>query len=412
MRGDTTDATDLLEAALAKHPADAGLLDLLLPSLFDAHQTAKAVALAEAAHEAASADTDITSTLAEAYLKAGQPDRAIGLLDRASAGNNQRLDFMRAGILAKRGQAVLAQATLQSILDKSPGNTDARLLAARLDIEAGDFAAARATLREGLKQTQGNQALLTDLVGIDLRQAGSPQAGLKAALATAAGLRTPSNLPAAYSLPGDLYLAAGDAPSAAAAYLAAFRLAPSADLAMKSAGAAARAGNAAQGIALLTSWTAAHPADLAPLFMLSTLYLQDGRLAPAAQCLQKIIAADGTSAAALNNLAWIRQRQGNTEEAKTLAERAYFQSPDAETADTLGWILAQQHDTGPALQLLKQAAASPAPSLHATATYHYAVALAATGQRDLARDQLAPVLSSATSFRDRDEASRFLTTLK
>jgi putative PEP-CTERM system TPR-repeat lipoprotein len=413
MRGDTAQSTALLEAALAKHPADAGYLALVLPALAGEHQTAQAVTLAEAAHEAAPADSNITTALAEAYVRAGQQDRAIGLLDRASAGNNPRLDFLRAGILAQLGKTEQAKAVLQTILDKSPGDTNARLLIAGLDIKAGDFAAARDTLREGLKQTPGNPALLDDLVGIDLRQSGSTQAGLKAALATAAGLRAvPANLPAAYALPGGLYLAAGDARAAAAAFLAAYKQAPSADLAIKAASAAKSAGNEAQAIALLEAWTAAHPDDTAPLFVLSSFYLESGRLDPAARLLQAVLAADSTNAAALNNLAWIRQRQGNGGEAKILAEHAYFQSPGAETADTLGWILAQQNDTGAALPLLKQAAASTAPSLHAAAAYHYAVALAASGQGKEARAQLEPVLASGTSFRDRDDAARFLTTLK
>jgi len=413
MHGKTEQSTALLEAALAKHPADVEFLDLVLPALAAEHQTSRAVALAEAAHEAAPADAGITAALARAYVQAGQPDRATGLLDRASAGNNTRLDFMRAGILAQQGKAAQAKATLQTILDKNPGDINARLLIGGINIKAGDFAAARAILRDGLKQTPGNPALLDALAGIDLRQAGSPQAGLKAALATAAALRAvPANLPAANSLSGDLYLAAGDARAAAAAYLAAYKLAPSAELAIKAAGAASRAGNKAQGIALLSSWTSAHQADIAPLLVLSSMDLESGRLAQAAQSLQAVIAADATNAAALNNLAWIRQHQGNTTEAKTLAERAYFQSPGAETADTLGWILAQQNDKATALPLLKQAAASTAPSLHAAATYHYAVALAAAGQREAARAQLEPILSTPTPFRDREEAAHFLTTLK
>jgi Flp pilus assembly protein TadD len=87
-------------------------------------------------------------------------------------------------------------------------------------------------------------------------------------------------------------------------------------------------------------------------------------------------------------------------------------APGPETADTLGWILAQQGDTGGALPLLKQAAAGAGPNLHAAAAYHYAVALAAAGQRDEARSEVQSALASKASFRERDDAERFLSTLK
>jgi putative PEP-CTERM system TPR-repeat lipoprotein len=408
LRGDTAGTRALLEAALAKRPADAGFLGLLLPTLFADHATAEAVHLAEAAHDAAPADSTLTATLAQVYVRSGQANRAIGLLDRASAGNNASLDMMRAGILAQQGHTDPAESILQTVLEKDPGNIRARLFYATLQVKTGDFAAARALLHEGLRQMPGNPQLLADLAGIDLKQAGSPQAGLKAALATASSLRVPANLPAAYALPGEIYLAAGDPKSAAAAFLAAYKTAPSSDLAIKAATAAARAGNPAQAAALLEPWTAAHPTDIAPLLVLSSLYLESGRLAQAAQALQAVLAADGTNAAALNNLAWIRQRQGNPAEARTLGERAYFVSPNPETADTLGWILAQQNDTAAALPLLKQATTGAGP----TAAYHYAVALASAGQRDEARTQVQSALASKASFRDRDDAERFLNSLK
>jgi putative PEP-CTERM system TPR-repeat lipoprotein len=413
LRGDTAQANALLEAGLSKRPADSGFLELLLPSLLANHATGEAVHLAEAAHDAAPADPGLTATLAEIYVRTGQAGRAEGLLDRASAGNNAQLDLMRAGILAQQGDKGRAETILQAILEKDPANVRARTFYATLQIKAGDFAGARTLLHDGLKQVPGNAQLLGALVVTDLKQAGSPQAGLKAALATASALRANrANLPAAYALPGEIYLAAGDAKSAAAAFLAAYKTAPSSDLAIQAASASARAGNAAQAAAVLDSWTTAHPADVKAQLVLSSLDLETGQLSQAAQALQAVIATDGTNAAALNNLAWIRQRQGDQAEAKALGERAYFVAPGPETADTLGWILAQQGDTGGALPLLKQAAAGAGPNLHAAAAYHYAVALAAAGQRDEARSEVQSALASKASFRERDDAERFLSTLK
>lgn len=413
LRGDTAQAQSLLERALKRHPADAGFLGALLPSLYAQNQTAKAVALAEAAHDAAPTDPSLTALLADTYVRAKQPDRAIGLLDRASAGTNPGLDLIRARIMAEQGKADQAISTLKVILDGTPDDTRARTLEASLQVKNGDFDAARASLRDGLKHTPGDPALLDALVGIDLKQAGSTQAGLKAALATAASLRALSaNLPAALALPGALYLAAGNPKAAAAALLSAYKAAPSSALAIKAATATRLAGNAPQAASLLEGWTAAHGGDKAAQLVLSSFYLDDGQFAAAADRLEAVLAIDATNGAALNNLAWIRQRQGKGVEAKALAERAYFAAPSAETADTLGWILAQQGDTQAALPLLKEAAATSDPSLHGAASYHHAVALAAAGRRDEARTEVQGALASQANFHERDDAERFLGTLK
>jgi Flp pilus assembly protein TadD len=131
----------------------------------------------------------------------------------------------------------------------------------------------------------------------------------------------------------------------------------------------------------------------------------------AASRLTQILAINQADVAALNNLAWIKQAQGDAAAAKTLAQRAYFQSDRPEIADTLGWILQRQGDTARALPLLKQATASADPSLRAAAEYHYAVALAAAGKRDEARSQVESALADKAVFRERADAEKFETTL-
>jgi putative PEP-CTERM system TPR-repeat lipoprotein len=412
MKGNRAEAESLLEALLRKHPGDTTLLDALLPALFADNQSDRAVKLAQMAHDAAPDNPAVTAALATAYLRAKQPDRAIGLLDRASAGNNAQLDYLRARILAQQGKTAPAKAVFESILDAAPGDIRARSGLAALLVGERDFDGARATLREGLAESPGQPELLSDLVGVDLKQAGTGPAGLKQALATASALRgNPANLPAAAMLPGDIYRSTGDVRAAASAYLAAYKAAPNGALALKAASAQAASGAAPQAASLLEAWTAAHPQDLAAQAVLSSLYLQAGRLDDAAARLNLVLAARQTDAAALNNLAWIKQAQGDTAAAKTLGERAYFQAPRPEIADTLGWILARQGDTSQALPLLKQATGSADPSLRASAQYHYGVALATDGKRDEARSQVEAALADKAGFREQADAQKFLKTL-
>lgn len=410
LSGDAAKAQSLLEAAVKKHPTDAGLLSMLLPALFTQNQTAKAVALAQAAYDAAPSNPALAAALADAYEHARQIDRAIGLLDRASAGTNAELDLVRARMLAQEGKTQPALALFQSVLDRAPGDVRIRGMLAALQTNTGQFDAARATLRDGLKLAPGNPALLDELIGVDLKQSGTGKAGVKAALATAAALRSiPANLPAANALAGKIYLGTGDVRAASVAFLAAYKAAPSGELAIKSAGTLTTAGNIAQGIAVLENWTASHPKDETAQMALSALYLEAGRLPQAAKLLEAVLAIDNANAEALNNLAWIEQQQGNTAQAKLFAERAYFQSPRPEIADTLGWILAKEGDTAQATSLLKQAS-SGAPS--AAADYHYGVALAAAGQREAARAEVQAALAMKANFRERDDAQKFLGTLQ
>src|SRR5438067_13771185 len=54
-----------------------------------------------------------------------------------------------------------------------------------------------------------------------------------------------------------------------------------------------------------------------------------------------------TDLSALNNLAWLYQRQGEFTKARELAERALAISPsDARVTNTLGWILLNQGEGG------------------------------------------------------------------
>jgi len=114
---------------------------------------------------------------------------------------------------------------------------------------------------------------------------------------------------------------------------------------------------------------------------------------------------DGT---ALNNLAWVLALQGGQarlEEARGLAERAYFVAPSAGTADTLGWVLAQPGYAGGdprlAVTLLRLAATG---NTDRGIAYRLAFALRAVGERPEAARILVPVLAGSTAFAERADA--------
>lgn len=74
--------------------------------------------------------------------------------------------------------------------------------------------------------------------------------------------------------------------------------------------------------------------------------------------------------------------------------------------DTLGWILVDSGNTAEGLPLLEQAAASAQAS--ADIKYHYAAALARTGAKARAKEQLTQLLAGQATFDNRDAAQRLL----
>ena len=347
LRGDQTHAEETLESLLRKNPGDEGVLDVLLPALLTEQQIPRAIRAAEAAHAAAPDSVGITAALAGAYVRGKQYDRAAALLDRAGAGGNAQLDTLRARVLAAGGKTAAAEQQYKEILQQTPGDVHACADLAGLQAAGHDYDGARATLQAGLAESPGQAALLGALVSVELKDK-----GINAALATAATLqKDPKNMPAAASLAGDAWLATGDVHQASLAYAASYKARPSSQLAIKTATSMAGDGRADQGETLLAGWTAANGTDLAAQSTLASLYINNHKLDEAESRLRAILALRQTDTAALNNLAWIRQQQGDMPEALTLAKRAYFQSPVPSVADTLGWILANDGATDSALPL-------------------------------------------------------------
>jgi putative PEP-CTERM system TPR-repeat lipoprotein len=408
LRGDHAAAEALLRDLLARHPEDQSALAVLMPALFADGHTDQAVALAQAAHAASPDDVSVTAALATAYVRAHEPDRAAALLDRSSGGANPQLDMLRARVLTVDHKPEAAEAAYRDIIGETPTNLRARAELAALLLSQKHDDDARLVLQDGLRQAPGNPALMGALVNVDLHQG-----GIRQALARVATLRQdPQNLPAANALAGDAWLAAGDERQAAAAYAAAFQAAPSGDLAVRAARELGQTGANDKALALLSSWVTTHPDDVPAEVLLGSLYINANRLDDAERHLDHVLSLRRTDTAALNNLAWVKQQQGKTAEALTLAKRAYYQAPLPEMADTLGWILAKSGDLQRALPLLAEAVGSQDPTSRAEGAYHYGYALNAAGRGGEARTQLQAACDAKADFPGKDDARKLLATLK
>ena len=101
-------------------------------------------------------------------------------------------------MLATNGRNAQAEDIYRGILRQAPTDVRTRADLAGMLTRAQRYRDARAVLREGLQQTEGNPLLLGALVGVDLREG-----GIKQALATAEVLKAdPKNLPRSQCIGG------------------------------------------------------------------------------------------------------------------------------------------------------------------------------------------------------------------
>jgi Tfp pilus assembly protein PilF len=155
----------------------------------------------------------------------------------------------------------------------------------------------------------------------------------------------------------------------------------------------------------------ADPKDYAIRTVLAGSYLEQKKYEAAIAEYGRLVIEHPADPIALNNLAWLYQRQGDLAKARELAERAFAASPAAaQIDDTLGWILLAQGEADKAMTYLS--AANSAAPRNPDIQYHLAVALHRLGRPADAQSMLESLLESGVSFTDKAEAEKLLQKLK
>ena len=169
------------------------------------------------------------------------------------------------------------------------------------------------------------------------------------------------------------------------------------------------AGNTKGADQRLAAWIQQNPKDYAARNFAAEIYMQTNRNQEAVVQYEELLKANPNNVNAMNNLASLYQRLKDSR-ALPLAEQALKLAPEQPAVqDTLGWILVGQGQMPRGLDLLRSAA-SKAPNM-ASIRYHYAVALARTGNKMEARNELNSALRSSEKFPELDEARALLKTL-
>ncbi len=194
--------------------------------------------------------------------------------------------------------------------------------------------------------------------------------------------------------------------AAAGAYENALRLGPSTVNALRLFNARRRAGAPEAAYRVMSGWLKDHPTDLRSRLYMAGALVRDGRLNDALPHYEFAVKSAPNDYAVMNDAASAFHLLKDPR-ALGYAEKAYKLRPkNPQVLDTLGWILAERGDLQRALPLLKAAVAA-APSA-GDIRYHYAAALAKTGNNAEARKELQRLLDSNIKFDQREQARRLL----
>ena len=159
----------------------------------------------------------------------------------------------------------------------------------------------------------------------------------------------------------------------------------------------------------LATWLETNPDDSEARNHYASVLESEGNLDAAIAEYERLVSEGAANPAVLNNLAW-RYFVDGRDEALALARQAYDgNDEDYRIADTYGWILVETGQLQDGLRVLQRASdlSGGDPEIQ----YHYASALARSGQGARAREILASVLAAPEPFPSRADAERLAESL-
>jgi putative PEP-CTERM system TPR-repeat lipoprotein len=359
-----------MEKAAQTAPSDVRPRVFLADYYLKKNDVQKALALAREAQTAHPTDAQAMDALGTVQLAAGENENAVVTYGKLvnvipkSAVAHYKLAVAQA---ATRNMGA-ARTSLSKALALRPAYLDAEILLASVELSVGHHA-------DALKIVQQIQAQYPE---------------------SASG----------FVLQGEILMAQKQFAAALAAYEKALAINNTGLLAVKVHQALRAGGRAKDADARLLLWLNDHPDDVTARVYLAETYMNAGPSRQAVEQFELVLQSNPKNVLALNNLAWLYQ-QAKDPRALAAAEQAYQLAPESpEILDTLGWILVGQGETARGLKLLQKAAETAPES--AVIRYHWAAALAKSGDSKRARTELAGLLGKSKTFSQRQEAQALL----
>ncbi|MBB5020274.1 putative PEP-CTERM system TPR-repeat lipoprotein [Chitinivorax tropicus] len=351
------------------HKANPGMLQpaLMLAQLFfQSADHGRAMEYALKARNIAPNDKDVLQILGMSQLASGDRNGAISTLTQwviASPGEAGPL-IQLAKAQAGDNRAASAEHSLRKALEIEPKNIQAHVELALLYAKAGRAADANRKLAE-----------LSDL-----KLSASDQKELQA----------------------DIAMAAGKSADATSTYQSLYQTTPSPRLLSKLHDALVQAGKVDEAIRIGQTWLQNNPDDIGSHYFLANAASNAKRPKIAAGYYEVILKKNPDDLTALNNAAQAYV-QFDTKRAIDLATQAFKLAPENPfVLDTYGWSLLHSGKFKEGIKHIELAYRKNGqqPDIQ----YHYAVALAKTGDRMSAKERLSELLKTHPNFPDAAEA--------
>jgi tetratricopeptide (TPR) repeat protein len=314
--------------------------------------------------------------LAEAYRNQGNLDGALALYRKLeeAAPDNSQVKFLTASVLIQQNKKSEARTTLIKATELAPDFLPALELLVNLDVADRQFAAAEARLQAELLRNPKNAGTHLILARVYLAQSQNQ----KAETALQQTIKLQPDSPIAYLLLAQLYLNTNQFDNA---------------------------------LPNLQAAVEKNPKDVKSLVLIGVLQEQKKNFAAARVGYEKALAIDPNLVTALNNLAYLLSEHfGELDKALELAQRARERAPNqAESTDTMGWLLYRKGQYARATTLLEESAEKLGDN--AEAQFHMGMAYYMMGNEDGARRLLERALEVNKGTAVVEEAREYLSVL-
>jgi putative PEP-CTERM system TPR-repeat lipoprotein len=323
----------------------------------------------------------------------------------AAIPDDPQLVAMLGRIQAIRAAYSDAAATFARLATLQPKNPLPLLQMAEMQLATKDFAAAIASERKALAVKPDYEAAYALLAKTYLASGRGEEA-----IAEARALQKAQSTRAiGYVLEGEILGAQKKWAEAANVYRSGFEKLPLAQIAGRYYVALQAAGKSSEATAMAKKWTTDHPGDATIPALLAQQSMQRGAIDDAIAGYRRVLAIEPENVVALNNLGWMLTDR-KAAEGLDFAERAHRIAPfNPSILDTYGWALASNGDPKRGAQVLRMAMTlSPEqPEFR----LHLAKALAWSGDKAGARNEIAQLTKLDKASPVRAEAEKFMSSL-
>ncbi|MEQ1591236.1 MAG: XrtA/PEP-CTERM system TPR-repeat protein PrsT [Thiobacillaceae bacterium] len=360
----------------------------------------------EQAHKSAPQALKPLVMLSSYYLSQGDTAKALVYARQANDAHPNHvsaLSSLGSSQLAS-GDINNALSTHKKLAELAPQSAEALLRLARVQLSGKQANDARTTLLKARHLEPENISVQDALFQMELSER-----KFGAALQISRQLQTSqSKSPLGFEREGDVWLSQGQAAQAVTWYEQALNRGQTPNGIVKLLRALHFSGHSQRADERLATWLTQHPQDRRVRAYAAEYYLVTERNRNAIAQYEYLIQSEPNQTTYLNNLATLYQREQDVR-AQATAERALKLAPDSPgIQDTLGWILLEKGELTPGLAWLKKATSAAPRS--ASIRYHYAVALARSGNTLQAKKELQAILATQIRFPEAEAARKLLAT--